>query len=53
MAKRYWGLPEDATLRNVSLVVRAGEAHHRDVNHGYANDLSGAQGAAAPARDAA
>ena len=41
IAKRYWGLPEDATLRDVVLVVRADEAHHRDVNHGYANDIAG------------
>lgn len=41
IAKAYWGLPEDATLRDVVLVVRADEAHHRDVNHGYANELGG------------
>ena len=41
IAKRYWGLPEDATLRDVVLVVRADEAHHRDVNHGFANELAG------------
>lgn len=41
VAKRYWGLPDDATLRDVVLVVRADEAHHRDVNHGYANELGG------------
>lgn len=41
IAKRYWGLPEDATLRDVVLVVRADEAHHRDVNHGFANELNG------------
>jgi len=41
IAKRYWGLPDDATLRDVVLVVRADEAHHRDVNHGYANSLGG------------
>lgn len=29
----YWKLPKDATLRDVVLVVRADEAHHRDVNH--------------------
>ncbi|KAL6985600.1 Alternative oxidase, mitochondrial precursor [Sarracenia purpurea var. burkii] len=29
----YWRLPLDATLRDVVLVVRADEAHHRDVNH--------------------
>lgn len=41
IAKAYWGLPHDATLRDVVLVVRADEAHHRDVNHGYANELDG------------
>lgn len=41
IAKRYWGLSDDATLRDVVLVVRADEAHHRDVNHGYANELCG------------
>jgi ubiquinol oxidase len=41
IAKAYWGLPETATLRDVVLVVRADEAHHRDVNHGYANELAG------------
>lgn len=41
IAKRYWNLPDHATLRDVVLVVRADEAHHRDVNHGYANELGG------------
>ena len=41
IARRYWGLPEDATLRDVVLVVRADEAHHRDVNHGFADELAG------------
>jgi ubiquinol oxidase len=41
IAKRYWSLPDDATLRDVVLVVRADEAHHRDVNHGFANELAG------------
>jgi ubiquinol oxidase len=41
IAKRYWGLPEGATLRDVVLVVRADEAHHRDVNHGFADELAG------------
>jgi ubiquinol oxidase len=41
IARRYWGLREGATLRDVVLVVRADEAHHRDVNHGYANELCG------------
>ena len=29
------------SLRDVVLVVRADEAHHRDVNHGFANELAG------------
>lgn len=41
IAKRYWHLADDATLRDVVLVVRADEAHHRDVNHGFASELAG------------
>jgi len=41
IARRYWGLPATATLRDVVLVVRADEAHHRDVNHGFANEIVG------------
>jgi ubiquinol oxidase len=41
IAKHYWGLADDATLRDVVLVVRADEAHHRDVNHNFAADLAG------------
>jgi ubiquinol oxidase len=41
IARHYWKLPEDATLRDVVLVVRADEAHHRDVNHGFADELAG------------
>ena len=41
IAKHYWHLPDDATLRDVVLVVRADEAHHRDVNHGFASELAG------------
>ena len=41
IARRYWMLPENATLRDVILVVRADEAHHRDVNHGFATQLRG------------
>ena len=43
IARRYWNLPAAATLRDVVLVVRADEAHHRDVNHGFANEQSGAE----------
>jgi len=49
IALRYWSLPEGSTLRDVILVVRADEAHHRDVNHGFANELAGLPwGAVAP-----
>lgn len=41
IAKRYWKMAEDATLRDVVLIVRADEAHHRDVNHGFAAELGG------------
>jgi ubiquinol oxidase len=41
IAKKYWSLPDNATLRDVVLVVRADEAHHRDVNHGFANEIAG------------
>lgn len=41
IARRYWNLPDDATLRDVIEVVRADEAHHRDVNHSFANQLTG------------
>ena len=40
IAKHYWKLPHDATLRDVVLVVRADEEHHRDVNHGFADALA-------------
>ena len=41
IAKHYWKLAADATLRDVLLVVRADEAHHRDINHRLANALGG------------
>jgi ubiquinol oxidase len=41
IARHYWQLPDEATLRDVVEVVRADEAHHRDVNHGYASQLAG------------
>ena len=41
VAKNYWKLPAGATLRDVVRVVRADEAHHRDVNHGRASTLGG------------
>ncbi len=47
IAKTYWELPENATLRDVVLVVRDDEAGHRDVNHRFADELAGR---ASPAR---
>ncbi|XP_068650335.1 ubiquinol oxidase 2, mitochondrial-like [Aristolochia californica] len=34
----YWRMPPDSTLRDVVMVIRADEAHHRDVNH-FASDI--------------
>ncbi len=44
IAKNYWKLPANATLRDVVLAVREDEAGHRDVNHGFANELHGGGG---------
>ena len=41
LARHYWLLGDDATLRDVVLLVRADEAHHRDINHGLASELGG------------
>jgi ubiquinol oxidase len=46
IAKDYWKLPADARLREVVLAVRADEAGHRDVNHGFADELRPARGEA-------
>lgn len=42
----YWKLAPDARLREVIVAIRADEAKHRDVNHGFADTLA----AAAPRR---
>jgi len=34
----YWKLDSTATLRDVVIVVRNDEAHHRDTNHQFASD---------------
>ena len=39
IAIEYWKLGADARLRDVIIAVRADEAHHRDVNHEFANEL--------------
>ena len=36
----YWKLPPDARLRDLIIIVREDERHHRDVNHGFANELT-------------
>lgn len=41
IARNYWQLDDNARLRDVVLAVRADEAHHRDVNHEFANELGG------------
>ena len=41
IALDYWKMPAGATLRDVVLLVRADEAHHRDINHGYASTIAG------------
>eukprot|EP01057_Protomagalhaensia_wolfi_P000907 Protomagalhaensia_wolfi_Nauph_80__906@NODE_1521_length_1490_cov_218_352171_g1180_i0_p1_GENE_NODE_1521_length_1490_cov_218_352171_g1180_i0NODE_1521_length_1490_cov_218_352171_g1180_i0_p1_ORF_typecomplete_len388_score50_02AOX/PF01786_17/1_2e03AOX/PF01786_17/3_6e68COQ7/PF03232_13/0_033Phage_Cox/PF10743_9/0_11_NODE_1521_length_1490_cov_218_352171_g1180_i01241164 len=33
----YYQLPEDSTLRDVFMAMRADEAHHREVNHTFAD----------------
>jgi len=43
----YWRLPANARLRDVVIAVRADEAEHRDVNHGFAEQLRPAVQAAA------
>lgn len=40
LAIDYWDLPENARLSDVIIAVRADEARHRDVNHGFADKLS-------------
>jgi len=39
IAKKYYGLPADARLRDVVLRVRADECTHRDFNHMLANKV--------------
>jgi len=41
LAIDYWKLPSDARLRDVILVVRDDEAHHQEVNHRFASELTG------------
>lgn len=43
IARRYWKLPDGATLRDVVIAVRADEAEHRDVNHDLADKIATAE----------
>ena len=43
-AIEYWKLAPDARLREVVVAVRLDEARHRDVNHGFADELTGMSG---------
>ena len=36
----YWKLPPDSRLRDLIVIVREDERHHRDVNHGFADELT-------------
>ena len=40
IARDYWQLPANARLREVIIAVRADEAKHRDMNHGFADTLA-------------
>jgi ubiquinol oxidase len=40
IAKQYWGLADDARLREVVVVIRADEEKHRDANHGFADQIA-------------
>jgi ubiquinol oxidase len=35
----YWQLPQEARLRDVVIAIRADEAEHRDVNHGFVDKI--------------
>lgn len=40
IAIAYWNLGSEARLRDVVIAVRADEAHHRDTNHHFANQIA-------------
>lgn len=37
IAKKYWNMPEDATVKDLIYYVRADESKHREVNHTFGN----------------
>ncbi len=48
IAKEYWNLGKDATLRDVVIVVGKDEENHRDVNHHLANEIVSGKGIFTP-----
>lgn len=36
----HWKIAPDARLRDVIIAVRMDEAHHREVNHDFADELA-------------
>ena len=44
IARDYWNLPAAARLRDVVAKVRADEAHHRDTNHAFADEMATRKG---------
>lgn len=40
IAKGYWNLGENATMKDVVYAVRKDEEHHKDVNHDFADDYT-------------
>lgn len=47
----YWGMDAGARLRDMLLVVRADEAKHRDVNHGFSDAMQAPGGSDSPGPD--
>ncbi|MBT3068924.1 alternative oxidase [Rhodoferax sp. U11-2br] len=43
VALDYWKLASGTLLREVIVLIRADEAHHRDVNHQFSDELAHAQ----------
>lgn len=52
IARAYWKLADDATLRDVVLAVRQDEAGHRDVNHAMSDQLASGRITATPTSSA-
>ena len=46
----YWKLASNARLREVIIAARSDEAHHGDLNHGFADQLAAGAGGQAPGK---